>query len=178
MENDDRLSGSDQPTRRQFLQTAGSTVAAGVMAAYAPAQASIIASEGTPAGADGPAVEGMVPVTLRINGKDHQLRLDPNNAAGLLTRNGSAHRHKKGLRSWAMRRLYGSCERQPRAFMPQLRCHARWRRDHNHRGPGYARGNASHASGVFHPRCLPMWLLHLGTDHVRGRVAEGAMRSR
>jgi xanthine dehydrogenase YagT iron-sulfur-binding subunit len=77
MKNDDRLSGSDQPTRRQFLQTAGGTVAAGVIAAYAPAHASAVASEGMPTGADGPTIEGMVPVTLRINGKDHQLRLDP-----------------------------------------------------------------------------------------------------
>ena len=39
MENDDHLPGSEQPNRREFLLTAGSTVAAGVIAAYSPAHA-------------------------------------------------------------------------------------------------------------------------------------------
>ncbi len=67
------------PTRRQFLLTAGSTVAAGVMAAYTPAHAAAsVPDESTaPADAHGPDIEGTVPITLRINGKDHQLRIDP-----------------------------------------------------------------------------------------------------
>lgn len=43
MDNDDRLRGSEQPNRRQFLLTAGSTVAAGVVAAYAPTRAATVA---------------------------------------------------------------------------------------------------------------------------------------
>jgi xanthine dehydrogenase YagT iron-sulfur-binding subunit len=72
MANDDHLPGSEQPNRREFLWTAG-TVAAGVFAAYSPANAT------TDAAADAAmtAVEGAVPVTLRINGKDHSLRIDP-----------------------------------------------------------------------------------------------------
>jgi len=35
------------------------------------------ADESVAAGTDGPSIEGTVPITLRINGKDHQLRLDP-----------------------------------------------------------------------------------------------------
>ena len=65
------------PTRRQFLSTTGSTVAAGVIAAYTPAHAgSSPADESTAASTDGPSIEGTVPITLRINGKDYQLRLD------------------------------------------------------------------------------------------------------
>jgi xanthine dehydrogenase YagT iron-sulfur-binding subunit len=73
MENDDPLPGLDQPNRREFLLTAGSTVAAGVMAAYSPAHASTVATTDTAP----PAVAGAVPITLRINGQDHSLRIDP-----------------------------------------------------------------------------------------------------
>jgi xanthine dehydrogenase YagT iron-sulfur-binding subunit len=77
MENDNRLPGPDQPNRRQFLLTAGSAVVAGVMTAYAPAREATIPAETTEADAAGPAVEGAVPITLRINGKDHSLQIDP-----------------------------------------------------------------------------------------------------
>lgn len=64
--------------RREFLVSASSTVAAGVIAAYAPANAGVWATdESTAVRTDGLAIEGMVPIALRINGKDHQLRLDP-----------------------------------------------------------------------------------------------------
>jgi len=64
--------------RREFLVSASSTVAAGVIAAYAPADAGVwAADESTAVRTDGLAIEGMVPITLRINDKDHQLRLDP-----------------------------------------------------------------------------------------------------
>ena len=77
MENDDRVRGSVQPNRRQFLLGAGST-AAGVMAAYAPAFAEArSAPETARVDAPVPAVEGAVPITLRINNKDHTLRVDP-----------------------------------------------------------------------------------------------------
>lgn len=78
MEDDNRLPGSEQPNRRQFLATAGSTVAAGVIATYTPAGAAMVsAPETATAGEAMPAVEGAVPITLRINGKDHSLRIDP-----------------------------------------------------------------------------------------------------
>src|SRR5258705_10785933 len=73
MENDDPLPGLEQPNRREFLLTAGSTVAAGVIAAYGPANASTV----TASDAAAPALEGAVPINLRINGKDHSLRIDP-----------------------------------------------------------------------------------------------------
>jgi xanthine dehydrogenase YagT iron-sulfur-binding subunit len=66
------------PTRREFLLTTGGTAAATVMAAYVPALANSPGGKGGSAAiADGPNIEGAVPITLRINGKDHQLRIDP-----------------------------------------------------------------------------------------------------
>src|SRR5437667_3479617 len=72
-------SGPSNPTRRTFLLTTGSTAAATIVAACVPAHANSTAaqSHSTAAGADGPNIEGAVPITLRINGKDHQLRVDP-----------------------------------------------------------------------------------------------------
>jgi len=63
------------PSRRQFLSTTGTTAAAGLIAAYVslPANAS---TDSVPTGTE-PAIEGAVPITLRINGKDHQLHVDP-----------------------------------------------------------------------------------------------------
>jgi len=74
MSKSDSSTELPDPTRRQFLLTTGGTVAAGVMAAYVPAHA---AESAAAAGTDAPAIEGTVPVTLRINGKDHPLRIDP-----------------------------------------------------------------------------------------------------
>jgi xanthine dehydrogenase YagT iron-sulfur-binding subunit len=74
MEHDDRLPGSEQPSRRQFLLTGGSAVAAGVIAACAPGDETQAAQT---AGAAVPPVEGAVPITLRINSAEHSIRIDP-----------------------------------------------------------------------------------------------------
>jgi xanthine dehydrogenase YagT iron-sulfur-binding subunit len=66
------------PTRRKFLLTSGTGVAASLVAAYVPAAAkSAAAGTDLAPGTAGPNIEGAVPITLRINGKDHQLRIDP-----------------------------------------------------------------------------------------------------
>jgi len=64
------------PSRRKFLSTSGSTAAAGLIAAYVPLPANPSQEEETTE-AIGPTIEGAVPITLRINGKDRQLRIDP-----------------------------------------------------------------------------------------------------
>ncbi len=70
---DDPPSSPSNPTRRTFLQTTGSSAAAAVVAGSAQAQPG-----GPPAvNADEPNIPGAVPVTLRINGKERQLRVDP-----------------------------------------------------------------------------------------------------
>jgi xanthine dehydrogenase YagT iron-sulfur-binding subunit len=76
---DDPQSGPPKPTRRKFLLTTGSTAAATVIAAFVPAHANSTAepSGSAVATADAPNVAGAVPITLRINGKDRQLRVDP-----------------------------------------------------------------------------------------------------
>jgi xanthine dehydrogenase YagT iron-sulfur-binding subunit len=73
---DDPKFGPSDPTRRKFLKTTGGTAAATFIASYVPAHANNT-SDQSGSSADGPNIEGAVPVTLRINGKDRQLRIDP-----------------------------------------------------------------------------------------------------
>ena len=73
MSDDDSQSCPPNPTRRKFLLTTGSSVAATVVGAYVPALANNSAEETNAS----PNIEGAVPIKLRINGKDHQLRIDP-----------------------------------------------------------------------------------------------------
>ncbi len=67
------LPGSPNPSRREFLSTTGSVAAVAAFAATHPD--SIAGPPGS--SADGPTIEGAVPITLRINGKDRKLRVDP-----------------------------------------------------------------------------------------------------
>ena len=64
-------------TRRTFLMTAGSTAAAAAFAGHTATGANASEGQGSAAGPDGPMIEGAVAITLRINGKDRQLRVDP-----------------------------------------------------------------------------------------------------
>jgi xanthine dehydrogenase YagT iron-sulfur-binding subunit len=76
MRDDSRLSPSN-PSRRTFLGTTGGTVAAFIAGGAVDAK-STAAQEGTAAPmAHDPNIEGAVPLTLRINGKDHELHVDP-----------------------------------------------------------------------------------------------------
>lgn len=78
MSDEDAQSCPPDPTRRKFLLTTGSSVAASLAAAYVPAFANSAAGQSDSALTDAePNIEGAVPITLRINGKDHQLRIDP-----------------------------------------------------------------------------------------------------
>src|SRR5258708_32191678 len=71
MDHHEPSSPSD-PSRRAFLRTMGSTAAATVIAGCAPMR-----TDPPTAIADRPNIQGAVPITLRINGKDHHLRIDP-----------------------------------------------------------------------------------------------------
>ena len=78
MSDDDSQPCPSDPTRRKFLLTTGSSVAASLVAGYVPALANSTAGENDSAAAGAtPTIEGAIPITLRINGKDHQLRIDP-----------------------------------------------------------------------------------------------------
>ena len=68
---------SDQidESRRKFLMASGTTAAAGMISAYLPAQATAEPAHETDVSR--PSIEGAVPITLRINGKDHKLNIDP-----------------------------------------------------------------------------------------------------
>ena len=66
------------PSRRTFLGTTGGTVAAILAGQAAVTVESTAAQEiSPPSDSEGPNMEGTVPVSLRVNGKDHKLRVDP-----------------------------------------------------------------------------------------------------
>jgi xanthine dehydrogenase YagT iron-sulfur-binding subunit len=64
-------------TRRTFLTTAGSSAAAAAIVGCAPTSNRTAGRASAGAFADGPSIEGAVPVTLRINGKEQRLLVDP-----------------------------------------------------------------------------------------------------
>jgi xanthine dehydrogenase YagT iron-sulfur-binding subunit len=68
---DDPQFGPSSPTGRPFLQTAGGTTEAAAITECGPAHLN------STHGQNASPVEIAVPITLRINGKDHQLRVDP-----------------------------------------------------------------------------------------------------
>jgi xanthine dehydrogenase YagT iron-sulfur-binding subunit len=73
--HDDPEPGQTQPTRRQFLRNTGGTAAAIVIGASHLNNAAENASAAQTT--DGPTTNGTIPVVLRINGKERQLRVDP-----------------------------------------------------------------------------------------------------
>jgi xanthine dehydrogenase YagT iron-sulfur-binding subunit len=75
---DDPQSNPKNPTRREFLRNTGGTAAAAVIAGTTPVASGTAGQiSAATAGAEGPSLEGAVPITLRVNGKDRQLRVDP-----------------------------------------------------------------------------------------------------
>jgi xanthine dehydrogenase YagT iron-sulfur-binding subunit len=78
MSDADPQSCPQNPTRRKFLSTTGCSVAASMVAGYVPALAESAAGMSDSASVSAANIEeGAVPITLRINGKDRQLRIDP-----------------------------------------------------------------------------------------------------
>ena len=75
--SDDQKPGPVDPSRRKFLKSTGTTAAAGVISACLPVHASGAVAETRASDVSQPVVDGAVPITLRINGKDHKLQLDP-----------------------------------------------------------------------------------------------------
>jgi xanthine dehydrogenase YagT iron-sulfur-binding subunit len=75
---DDPQSTSPNPSRRTFLGTTGGTVAAFIAGRASVSIESTAAQEvSTAPNSERTNMEGTVHVTLRVNGKDHQLRVDP-----------------------------------------------------------------------------------------------------
>ena len=64
-------------SRRTFLKSTGTTAAAGMISAYLPAPASGAVEETSEKEVSSTTIEGAVPITLSINGKDHKLNIDP-----------------------------------------------------------------------------------------------------
>lgn len=72
-------SGPSNPSRRSFLKTTSSTAAVAVLGQTVMAHAAEVAelSGASPERPDKFEISGAVPITLRINGKAHSLRIDP-----------------------------------------------------------------------------------------------------
>ena len=77
-----------------------------------------------PAPADAIDHSDALDITLRINGTEHSLRLDPHHAARRAARASRAHRHQEGLRSRAVRRLHRAGRRPPDQRLPDPCGHA------------------------------------------------------
>lgn len=78
MTDDDPKSRPPSHTRRQFLITSGTSVAASLVTGYVPALAKDNAEgiESTPT-STAQNIEGAFPITLKINGKNYPLSIDP-----------------------------------------------------------------------------------------------------
>jgi xanthine dehydrogenase YagT iron-sulfur-binding subunit len=74
--HDHPASDPSAPSRREFLQTTGGSAAAMVIGGQSRAGLESASAESAQA-VDGPNLPGAVPITLRINGTDRQLRIDP-----------------------------------------------------------------------------------------------------
>jgi xanthine dehydrogenase YagT iron-sulfur-binding subunit len=74
---DDSRSVRRKLSRRAFLSSAGSSAAAVAIAGRAAMPAATAVSDAPAGPADAPSTAGAVAVTLRINGKEHRLAVDP-----------------------------------------------------------------------------------------------------
>ena len=177
---DDPRSGPTKPTRREFLRNTGGTAAAAVIAGYAPVSSDSAAGQGGPptTSAEGPNIEGLVPVTLRVNGKDRQLRVDPRTTLlDCLRETLSLTGTKKGCDHGQCGACTVHVDGRRVTFMPEPGPDARRRRHHDYRGPWHTRGVASHAGGLPCPRRLSVRLLHVRPDHVGRGAAQGTVRT-
>lgn len=79
MRKHDPRSAPARTTRRKFLQTTGSAAAVTVIASYVPVHAKTAsAASGSVATLEnGLNIEGATEIVLRINGKEHQVHVDP-----------------------------------------------------------------------------------------------------
>jgi xanthine dehydrogenase YagT iron-sulfur-binding subunit len=74
--SDNPEANSSRPSRRSFLVTTGTTAAATVVGAMLPANANSSSSSSALLDETKP-LDGAVPIALRINGRDRNLRVDP-----------------------------------------------------------------------------------------------------
>ena len=161
--SDDPSSSPSNPTRRSFLKTTSSTAAVAVLGQTVMAHAAEVAelSGAAPERSDRFEIQGAVPITLRINGKSHSLRIDPRTTlldciretvALTGTKKGCDHGQCGACTVHVNGRRVNSCL--------SLALLARRQRDHHDRRPGHARRIASDASGIRGLRRLSVRLLH------------------
>jgi xanthine dehydrogenase YagT iron-sulfur-binding subunit len=74
---DETQVGQPNLSRRAFLSAAGSSAAVAAIVGCSPASTRAAERDTSTTVGDGPTIVGAVPLTLRINGKDHRLLIDP-----------------------------------------------------------------------------------------------------
>jgi xanthine dehydrogenase YagT iron-sulfur-binding subunit len=74
---EDPQSSPPYPTRRTFLSTAGTAAAAAAITGCASTSNRAGEGELPEPSSGGPNIKGAIPITLRINGKDQRLSIDP-----------------------------------------------------------------------------------------------------
>jgi hypothetical protein len=116
----DAPSGFGSSSRRAFLSRLGSV---GLVATAAPLARAV--STPTPEPSISPASNSRmtgVPITLKINGTERHLQLDPRTTLlDCLRENIGLTGTKKGVRPRPMRRLHGPCQRAPGKFLSVVR---------------------------------------------------------
>ncbi len=168
--------GRSRSTRRAFLRQTGTTAAAAVLVGtgttrQAPAEVA--------PGAEGPSLEGAVPITLRINGQDRNLRVDPRTTLLDCIRETVA---LTGTKKGCDHGQCGACT-----------VHVNGRRVNSclslalmHDGEEITTIEGLGTPDALHPmqaaflatRRISVRLLHVGTDHVGHRLAQGTLRPR
>ena len=104
-----------QSTRRTFISRLGM---ASLLATTAPVASALGQTLGKEPAS--PEAKDAIPVTLRINGKEHDLRIDPRTTLlDCLRETSASHRHEEGLRPRPVRRLHGARQRPARELLPE-----------------------------------------------------------
>ncbi len=151
---------SGRVSRRSFLSHLG---AAGIAATAPPLLAATPPTPSAACAQDDPACAGNMPVTLRVNGQDHKLNLDPRTTLlDALRETPRPHRHQKGLRPRPVRRLHRPRQRPPRQRLPHPRRHAAGREITTIEGLGAPATPPPRAGRLPRARRLPVRLLHAG----------------
>ena len=113
-----------------------------------------------------------VDITLRINGRDHAIRVEPRKTlVDAIREDCGLDRHAYRLRAWRVRRLHGNRRRRGGALLPDVRGAGARKADPHRRGAGQGRHAASDAARLHGASRVAMRLLHAGLPDAGGQRA-------
>ena len=172
----DARAGFARSTRRTFLSRMG---LASLLATTGPVVTTWAQSSGKMEPALSNESKDAIPVTLRVNGKKYDLRIDPRTSLLDCLRE---HLHLTGSKKGCDHGQCGACtvHVNGRRQLSCLSFAALHEDDEITTIEGIGQPDKMHPmqEAVCEMRCLSMRLLHVGTDHVGGRALEGAVRAR